>query len=380
MVVAPLGARAFGRFGARNVTTIALLIAALGAATMSLAQVNSTVAPILTTLILVNLAVGLMAAGTTSMVMSAVPPDKAGMASGTQSTTRQLGGALGIALLGSILAARYTANLAHALSGTPAQRYLSTAQRSLGDALEAVPGGGAVQDILTRVSREALSPGFTPWRGPSPQSPRASAVVVFLALEASPSRANDETDLARRRYSGDPKSGPVTRRSLSSGHLERGPSHSELAGWRWVRERGKVSAPTTGDGVVMPAALVIHGGRVVDGAGGPGATTGRPRSAAVAPVSPRPLPVLTVTNRAFWTGGERGELLVYRCQDCGYYVHPPVRYCPKCESRDVDPEPVSGRGSVASFTVNHQRVGGGVGTFPTFWPSSSWMSNPTFAS
>ena len=131
MVVAPLGARAFGRFGARNVTTIALLIAALGAATMSLAQVNSTVAPILTTLILVNLAVGLMAAGTTSMVMSAVPPDKAGMASGTQSTTRQLGGALGIALLGSILAARYTANLAHALSGTPAQRYLSTAQRSL---------------------------------------------------------------------------------------------------------------------------------------------------------------------------------------------------------------------------------------------------------
>jgi EmrB/QacA subfamily drug resistance transporter len=196
MVVAPLGARAFGRFGARNVTTIALLIAALGAATMSLAQVNSTVAPILTTLILVNLAVGLMAAGTTSMVMSAVPPDKAGMASGTQSTTRQLGGALGIALLGSILAARYTANLAHALSGTPAQRYLSTAQRSLGEALEAVPGGGAVQDVLTRVSREAFVAGLHTVAWTIAAVAAASAVVVFLALKPAPSRADDETDLA----------------------------------------------------------------------------------------------------------------------------------------------------------------------------------------
>ena len=72
-------------------------------------------------------------------------------------------------------------------------------------------------------------------------------------------------------------------------------------------------------------------------------------------MSPRPLPFVTFNNRAFWTGGQRGELLIYRCQDCGYYVHPPVRFCPRCESRDVDAEPVSGRGSVASFTVNHQK-------------------------
>ena len=195
MVVAPMGARAFGRFGARNVTTIALLIAALGAATLSLAQVNSTVGPILTTLILMNLAVGLMAAGATSMVMSAVPPDKAGMASGTQSTTRQLGGALGVALLGSILAARYTANLTHALSGTPAERYLSTAQRSLADALHAVPGGGVVQDILTRISRQAFVAGLHTVGWIVAGVTAGSAVVVFLVLKPSLSTANDETDL-----------------------------------------------------------------------------------------------------------------------------------------------------------------------------------------
>jgi uncharacterized OB-fold protein len=71
--------------------------------------------------------------------------------------------------------------------------------------------------------------------------------------------------------------------------------------------------------------------------------------------SQRPLPALTVNNAAFWTGGQRGELSIYRCQECRYYVHPPVRFCPRCESRDVQPEAVSGHGTVASFTVNHQK-------------------------
>jgi uncharacterized OB-fold protein len=71
--------------------------------------------------------------------------------------------------------------------------------------------------------------------------------------------------------------------------------------------------------------------------------------------SRRPLPALTVDNRAYWTGGGRGELLIYCCQQCRYFVHPPAPYCPRCESRNVQPEPVSGRAHVASFTINHQR-------------------------
>jgi uncharacterized protein len=69
----------------------------------------------------------------------------------------------------------------------------------------------------------------------------------------------------------------------------------------------------------------------------------------------RPLPALTVDNRSFWTGGQQGQLLIYRCSACGYFVHPPVRYCPQCDSRKVRPEPVSGKARVATFTINHQR-------------------------
>lgn len=68
----------------------------------------------------------------------------------------------------------------------------------------------------------------------------------------------------------------------------------------------------------------------------------------------RVLPALDDGNRFFWTSGEDGRLRFLRCQSCGYYLHPPLPRCPKCGGRDVEPEPVSGRGEVFSYTVNHQ--------------------------
>jgi uncharacterized OB-fold protein len=68
----------------------------------------------------------------------------------------------------------------------------------------------------------------------------------------------------------------------------------------------------------------------------------------------RSLPALDDDNRAFWTGGAHGELLIHRCADCHYYVHPPTSYCPRCESRDVAPVAVSGLGRIESLTVNHK--------------------------
>jgi uncharacterized OB-fold protein len=69
---------------------------------------------------------------------------------------------------------------------------------------------------------------------------------------------------------------------------------------------------------------------------------------------PRTLPALDMDTHAFWTGGAQGQLLIYNCGACGYYVHPPTSFCPKCESRDVTPRPVSGRGEIISMTVNHK--------------------------
>ena len=68
----------------------------------------------------------------------------------------------------------------------------------------------------------------------------------------------------------------------------------------------------------------------------------------------RTLPLLDIDTEYFWTSGADGHLRVKRCGDCGRYLHPPTPVCSTCRSRAVEPTIVSGRGTVATFTVNHQ--------------------------
>lgn len=67
-----------------------------------------------------------------------------------------------------------------------------------------------------------------------------------------------------------------------------------------------------------------------------------------------PLPRLEPDTEFFWTSGATGELRILRCQDCGHYLHPPVPRCRSCGSADLQPEAVSGRGTVFTYTVNRQ--------------------------
>ncbi|XKH52425.1 Zn-ribbon domain-containing OB-fold protein [Citricoccus nitrophenolicus] len=67
-----------------------------------------------------------------------------------------------------------------------------------------------------------------------------------------------------------------------------------------------------------------------------------------------PSPALEDFNRAFWTGGHSGDLLISRCADCSKYSHPPTPRCGYCHSDHVAPQPVSGRGTIYSYTVNRQ--------------------------
>jgi uncharacterized OB-fold protein len=68
---------------------------------------------------------------------------------------------------------------------------------------------------------------------------------------------------------------------------------------------------------------------------------------------PRVLPRLEDHNRAFWTGGGGGALMVGRCARCAMWVSPPAADCPDCGGV-VEAHPVSGRGTVFTYTVNHQ--------------------------
>ncbi|WP_319433798.1 Zn-ribbon domain-containing OB-fold protein [Mycobacterium sp. RTGN5] len=65
-------------------------------------------------------------------------------------------------------------------------------------------------------------------------------------------------------------------------------------------------------------------------------------------------PSPTAESAAFWTGGRDGDLLISRCHACGQFFHPPGPACWRCRSFDVAPEKVSGRATVAAFTVDRQ--------------------------
>jgi len=69
----------------------------------------------------------------------------------------------------------------------------------------------------------------------------------------------------------------------------------------------------------------------------------------------RPLPRLDSDNRAFWTGGEVGELRIHHCADCGGWTHPPKPVCRHCLSENVAPKAVAGTGVVDTYTINHQK-------------------------
>ncbi len=68
----------------------------------------------------------------------------------------------------------------------------------------------------------------------------------------------------------------------------------------------------------------------------------------------RILPRISDRNAHFWQGGRDGELRFQRCGQCGYYLHPPAVICPKCWSKNITIQAVSGRADVLAFSINYQ--------------------------
>jgi uncharacterized OB-fold protein len=64
-----------------------------------------------------------------------------------------------------------------------------------------------------------------------------------------------------------------------------------------------------------------------------------------------PLPVVDPLTSRFWEGCQRHQLLIQRCQDCGYLRHPPGPVCLNCRSSRSEWIPSAGRGQVYSWIV-----------------------------
>lgn len=70
----------------------------------------------------------------------------------------------------------------------------------------------------------------------------------------------------------------------------------------------------------------------------------------------RPVPVADEASAPFYEGARRRQLVLARCGRCGRWRLPGREHCPDCWSTEVVYVPASGRGTLYSFGVMHQKL------------------------
>jgi hypothetical protein len=109
-----------------------LTTSAFGLIVLATVSESSGYGPVLAGLVLIAVGIAMGMVPATDSIMGSLPREKAGVGSAVNDTTRQVGGALGVAVLGSLLATGYRAHLdTQGLTGSA----LAAAKASVGGAL-----------------------------------------------------------------------------------------------------------------------------------------------------------------------------------------------------------------------------------------------------
>jgi EmrB/QacA subfamily drug resistance transporter len=155
MVASPLSPRLVDRWGTMWVVVLGLAFVALGMACYASNTIMSDVTLGLLVRLMMGVGFGICSAPVTESIMGSLPPSRAGVGSAVNDTTRQTGGALGVAVIGSIFAARYHSEIGR-LGFLPAD-VRATARESIGTSLQtATKLGGAVGARLVHAATEAF--------------------------------------------------------------------------------------------------------------------------------------------------------------------------------------------------------------------------------
>ncbi|MCX7620861.1 MAG: MFS transporter [Acidimicrobiales bacterium] len=163
MITAPTSARVAERIGTKRTVVAGLSLVTAGLLSMTQLHVDTTYPQLLWRLMLIAMGMGFVMAPATESIMGSLPLAKAGVGSAVNDTTRQVGGALGVAVIGSVLSSTYGTKVTEVFSNVPVPPdALAAAKGSLGGAiavansLRAAPGFGSVADELLSTANQAF--------------------------------------------------------------------------------------------------------------------------------------------------------------------------------------------------------------------------------
>ncbi len=134
LVVAPLTPKFSRRIGAHRVVSLGMLFVAFGFVMFTVLGITTSYALMMVALIPLSCGIALTMSPMTASIMAAVPARRAGAGSAMNDASRELGAALGIAVLGSIAASKYAHQLDKVIGGLSSSMQ-TAASKSLAGAL-----------------------------------------------------------------------------------------------------------------------------------------------------------------------------------------------------------------------------------------------------
>jgi EmrB/QacA subfamily drug resistance transporter len=148
MVFAPGSAAFVRRYGPRAVMAVGLALVGAALAGFIVVAVDTPAWVVAALAFVQGVGMANVMPPATESIMSSLPREKAGVGSAVSNTIRQVAGALGVAVLGSVLSATYRSGMAPHLTGLP--------DPVRGAASESISGGYAVADRLGAAGRTLI--------------------------------------------------------------------------------------------------------------------------------------------------------------------------------------------------------------------------------
>jgi EmrB/QacA subfamily drug resistance transporter len=187
-VTAPLSSVIVRAVGSKLTIAAGLLFAATGMWLLSGATTASTYSDVIVGMILLGAGSGLVMPSVTGSVMGTLPRGDTGVGSGTNGTSIQVGGALGVAVIGSLLSTRYQDRITASLAPYHVPHSLmDTILGSIGGALGvAGQAGGAIGAALTRMADDAFVSGMDLGLMVGAGVVLAGAAITLAALPGRP--------------------------------------------------------------------------------------------------------------------------------------------------------------------------------------------------